>query len=159
MMLLFLRPPKLDEEVAYASTRFNLHSMLQVRSAPGLEELANLLTRSSRSKFNQWFGISSIQFSSLVTSFSGKFVQFMGTKFLRSVKFSSGLVQSIEPPIVWEKQRNSFRSPQRKSQSTGPGCVSWVGGWVGMVRFAGCACLFVRNVAWCQSDANSVQNR
>ena len=27
------------------------------------------------------------------------------------------------------------------------------------MRFAGCACLFVRDVVWCQSDANSVQNR
>ena len=28
----------------------------------------------------------------------------------------------------------------------------------GMVCFAGCACLYVRDVVWCQSDAKSVRN-
>ena len=80
----------------------------------------------------------------------------MGTKCLCSVQFSSGLVQSIEPPIVWEEQRNSSRSPPAEIPARRPG-VCRLGG--GIMCFAGCACLIVRDVVWCQSDANSVQNR
>ena len=80
----------------------------------------------------------------------------MGTKCLRSVQFSSGWVQSIGPTIVWEEQRNSSRSPPAEVPARRPGDCRLGGG---MVCFAGCACLLVRDVVWCQSDANSVQNR
>ena len=99
--------------------------------------LRGLLVQSSK-----WFGISSVQFSYLVTSLSGKFVSSvrgMGTKFLRSVQFTvqarfSYRALSIEHSIVWEEQRNSSRGPlQQKSQPAGPRFVAWVEGWCALL--------------------------
>ena len=44
-------------------------------------------------------------------------------------RFSSGFVQSIEFPMVWEERRSSSRSLQWKSQPAGSGFVAWVEGW------------------------------
>ena len=119
--------------------------------------LQSLLVQSSK-----LFGASSMQISFLVTSLSGKFVQFSwarGTSdsvlFVQFSSFSSfhelfrpwlgltwlarfvsGSVQSIEYPIVWEEQRSSSRSPPAEIPARRPG-VCRLGGE--MVRFAGCA--------------------
>ena len=69
--------------------------------------------------------------------------------------FGSGSAQSIESPIIWEKQRSSSRSRPAEIPAGRPGVCRLSGG---MVRFAGCACLLVRGVVWCRSDANSVLN-
>ena len=50
----------------------------------------------------------------------------MGTKCLRSVQFSSGSAQSIEPPIVWDGQRNSSRPPPAEI----PARLGWSPGWM-----------------------------
>ena len=114
------------------------------------------LTKSSRSKFKiVWHQFSTV----LVTGLSGKFVQFRlghGDQRLRSVQFSSGSVRSIEPLLVLGGERNSSRSPPAEIPARRPG-VCRLGG--GMVSFAGCACCAAVDMVWCQSDANSVQNR
>ena len=125
------------------------------------------LAKSSRSTFKMvWRQFS--KFISLLTSLSAKFVQFSsghGAKCLRSVRsvqllqsssrtlpalslgltwiawFASGSVPSIESQIVWEEQRSSSRSLQRKSQPTGPGFVACAEGW--------CAFLAVLACSWC----------
>ena len=105
-----------------------------------------------------WHHFSTVQFPShcLESSFSS--IRGMGTKCLCSVQFNSGFVQAIEPPIVWEEKRNSASSPP--SEITAPPPRPGVCGFGGeIVCFAGCACLRVWDVVWCQCDANSVQNR
>ena len=65
-------------------------------------------------------------------------------------------VGDIQPSIVWSRGA-VLGLTQRKSQTASLGFVARVeGGW--MVRFAGCACLLVRDVVCSRSDANSVQN-
>ena len=109
-----------------------LSDLIQAGSASGLEEFVNL--RGLLVQSSKWLGISSVQFSSLVTSLSGKFVQFssgQGAKCLHSVRSAqftqlisralpalarialAGSVQSIESPIVWERQRSSSRQGSR----------------------------------------------
>ena len=78
----------------------------------------------------------------------------MGTDCLHSVQFTSGLDKSIYTPTVWEKQRNSSRSPPAEITVWQPR-VCCLGG--GIVCFAGCACFLIWDVVRCQV-ANSVQN-
>ena len=80
----------------------------------------------------------------------------MGTKCLRSVHFSSGPDQSIETPIVWGEQRNSSGPPPAEIPVHRPRVCRLD---EGMVHFADRSCFLVRYVVWCQSGANSVQNR
>ena len=112
------------------------------------------LTRFSRSKFKMvWHQFSTVQFPSHQFVWEVRSVQFRACGRSASVQFSSGSVKSIEPPVVWEEQRNSSRPPPADIPAIRP-VLCRLGG--GMVRFAGCACSLVRDVFWCQSDANSV---
>ena len=90
--------------------------------------LQSLLVQSSK-----WFGISSEQFSTLVASLLGEFVQFSsghGELVLpfSAVQVSSRSVQSIESPIVWEEQRNSSRPPPEEIPARRSGVCRLSGG-------------------------------
>ena len=124
----------------------------------GPEELIKL--RCLLIQSSKWFGII-VKHSSVPSSaqFSHQFAWKV-----RSVQFGvwgpcaqfSSVPARFNPSSLQlsGKSRRIVLGPlQQKSQ---PG-VCRLGG--GMVRFAGCACLLVRDVVWCQSDANSVQNR
>ena len=135
-------------------------------SPPGPEEFVNLQGHIVQS--SNWFGISSVQFSSLVTSLESSSSSFRGFGSSAPVQFAefspfssvhelfrpwlgltwlarlgSGSVQSIESPIVWEEQRSGSRSPPAEIPARWPGVCCRCGG---IARFAGCVCLLVRAV-------------
>ena len=66
-------------------------------------------------------------------------------------------VGAIESQIVWEEQRSSSRSSPAEIPAAVPGFVAWVEVWCALLAVI--ECLLVRDVVWCQGDANSVQNR
>ena len=125
--------------------------------------LQGLLVQSSK-----WFGISSVQFSFLATSFSGKFVQFSSGhggqvhpfSSEHSVQFTSSSGPDSDWPgwlgsVHWISNclggvRSSSRSPPAEIPARWPRVCHLDGD---MVRFAGCACLPVRGVVWCRSHA------
>ena len=74
----------------------------------------------------------SVQFSSF-SSFHEAFRPWLGLSWL--ARFGSGLVQSIESPIVWEEQRSSSRSPPVEIPALRPVVCRLVGG---IVHFADC---------------------
>ena len=88
--------------------------------------LRGLLVQSSK-----LFGISSVptvQFPSHQFVWKVRSVHLGAWGPSASVQFSSGSVQSIEPPIVWKEQRDSSTSLQQKSQPAGASLVARVEG-------------------------------
>ena len=129
--------------------------------------LQRLLVQSSK-----WLGISSVQFSYLVTSLSGKFVQFSSGHGSRVPPFSSfssfhelfwpwlGLtwLARFSPSSLqlFRRSRGAVLAPSSGNPSP-PAGVCRLGG--GMVRSADCAHWLVVGVVWCRSDTNPVQKR
>ena len=98
-----------------------------------------------------WHQFSTVQFTSHQLVWKVHSVQFRAWG-----PFSSGPIRSIEPSVVWEEQKKNSRSPTAEIPAYRSG-VCRFGGRKAVV--AGCACLLVWDVVWCQSDANSVQDR
>ena len=99
-----------------------------------------------------WHQFCTVQFLSHQFAWKVHLVQFGAWGPRASVQFSSGSVQSIEPQIVCEEQRNSSRPPPAEIPVRRPGVFAWMEGWCALLAVLACL-----SGMWCGVSLTQIQ--